>query len=176
MKNKMLPNHHKSGFSLPENYFRDLEARVMDKINEPEVLGSAYLGEPGFKTPENYFDLFEEKMLAKATAASKPPKVIPLYRKKKFYYAAGVAAVFAGIFSSLFFNPPGQDFSIDSLELSAIENYLDDEYINFDKKEISVFMTDYSYSLDPISTSRLSDEAMYEYINENMEDPNFLFE
>lgn len=176
MKNKMLPNHHKSGFSLPENYFRDFEARLMDNLNEPEVSGNAYLGDSGFKVPENYFDEFEGKLFEKLTAKSTDIKVIPLYRRKKFYYAAAVAAVFTGLFSTLLFNPPGNEMSIDTLELSAIENYLDDEYLNFDKKEISVLMTDYSYTIDNISTSKLSDEAVLEYISENIEDQNLLFE
>ncbi|QED37259.1 hypothetical protein FK178_05825 [Antarcticibacterium arcticum] len=176
MKNKMLPNHHKSGFSLPENYFRDFEARLMEELNEPQVSGNAYKGDPGFKVPENYFEGFEGKVLEKLNEERTVTKVIPLYRRKKFYYAAAVAAVFTGLFSTLLFNPPGNDINIDSLELSAIENYLDDEYLNFDKKEISVFMTDYSYTLDNFSTSRLSDEAVLEYISENVEDPNLLFE
>lgn len=176
MKKKMLPEDQKTGFSIPENYFRDFEARLMDRLNEPEVLGGTYKGQSGFVVPENYFDQLEKQVLDKVEKKRETTKVIPLYRRKKFYYAAAVAAVFTGIISTLFFNAPGADFTIDSLELSTLENYLDDEYINIDNKEISVFMIDDSYSFYNFSTSRLSDEAVLEYISENIEDPNLLFE
>ena len=176
MKKKMLPNHPKSGFNVPENYFRDFEVRLMDRINEPEVLEGTFMGQPGFKVPENYFDRLEKLVLDKVEEKNDIAKVIPLYRRKRFYYAAAVAAVFTGIISTLFLNAPGADFTIDSLELSTLENYLDDEYINIDNKEISVFMIDDSYSFYNLNTSRLSDEAVFEYISENIEDPNLLFE
>ncbi|HSP41081.1 MAG TPA: hypothetical protein VLN46_06570 [Gillisia sp.] len=177
MENNKLPYHIKPGFKVPNDYFGDFEERLMYSVKQenkqPEILNT-YAGKPGFSIPEGYFDTLESEILNKAEA--KTGKVIPLFSYRKIFYAAAVAAVFIGILSTLFFKNSTTVHTLDSLELSALENYIEEGYFDLDYNELSAFMTEDGYSFDNYSTSEFSDEAVYNYINENIEDPEFLFE
>lgn len=175
MKNNKLP-YHNPGFKVPDNYFQDLEERLMHAVQEeknpPEVM-ETYSRQPGFVVPEGYFNNFGERIFDRV---NKPVKVIPLFSAKKIFYAAAVAAVFIGIISTLFFRSNTAEYTLDSLELSALENYIEEGHFDMDYNELSAFMTEEGYSFGNYSTEGFSDEAVYNYINENIEDPEFLFE
>lgn len=87
-----------TGFSMPQNYFNDLEGEVLNKLNEenlPKENGfhtpESYFDnvehsifnklseenlpkENGFNTPENYFDELEESLLSNITKMELPKK------------------------------------------------------------------------------------------------------
>lgn len=177
MKDNKLPYHQKSGFKVPNDYFRNFEERLMHVVQQeeeqPEIIHT-YIGKHGFTTPEGYFDSLENRILKKVEP--KPGKVMPLYSVRKLYYAAAVAAVFIGIVSVLFINNNTSGFTMDSIELSALEIYIEEGYFDLNSYELSSFMTEEIYSFGNYSTSNLSDEAVYNYINENIEDPELLYE
>ncbi len=177
MENNKLPYHLKSGFKVPNNYFGNFEERIMHSIpqkdNEAMVSGT-YTGKPGFTLPEGYFESLESRILEKIK--TRPGKVVPLFSAEKLFYAAAVAAVFIGIISTMFFNNTRTAFTVDSLELSALEEYIEEGNFELDFYELSSFMTEEGYSFGDYSTSEFSDEAVYNYINENVEDPELLFE
>jgi hypothetical protein len=177
MKNNMLPNHQRPGFKVPENYFEDLEAGIMAAVDEKQLLENLkFKANPGFTVPDEYFSTLENKVLEKIGQPHGKGKVISLFNNTKFYYATAAAAVFIAIISTYFFNPVGNNFTIDSLELSAIERYIDDGHINLNYNEISAFMIEEGYSFDNFNTSGLSDEEVFNYLSENVEDPNLLYE
>ncbi len=177
MKNNKLPYHSKHGFKVPKDYFENFEERLMNAVeqenNQADVL-QAYSGKPGFTVPEGYFDSIEGRILNGVEAEA--GKVIPLFSVRKLFYAAAVAAVFIGIISTVFFRNDSTEYTMDSLELSALENYIEEGYFDLDFNQLSAFMTEEGYSFGDYSTSEFSDEAVYNYINENIEDPEFLFE
>lgn len=177
MKHNKLPYNDKSGFKVPDNYFENFEEKMMRSIGEkPALENIPFQTNSGFKVPEFYFEDLENKIISKAEGEKKNGKLISLFTNTKLYYVAAIAAVFAGVISSVFFNPVNENFTIDGLELSAIEQYIDEGYIDFNYNEISAFMAEEDYSFDDFNTSGLSDEQVFEYLSENIEDPNILYE
>jgi len=177
MKNNKLPYYKNPGFKIPDQYFQDFEDRLMQAVQQENILPDAmetYPGKPGFSIPQAYFTGLEDRILDKVNLDQ--PKVIPLFSAKKLFYAAAVAAVFIGIFSTLFFRNDSTVFTMDSIELSALENYIEEGYFDLDFNELSAFMTEDGYSFGNYNTDKFSDEAVYNYINENIEDPELLFE
>lgn len=176
MKENKLPYPQDAGFKVPDNYFQDLEAQIMDKVSNGTTLLDSYKGKPGFEVPQDYFKQLEENITEKLELTAPGKKVIPLWKKKKLYYATAVAAVFLAIISTVLFNPVLPDYSIETIELSAIEEYIDRGYIDLNFNEISAFLTEEGYAADDFNTSGLSDEEMLDYLSENLEDPDLLFD
>ena len=177
MKNNNLPYHSKPGFKVPEDYFEDLEERLMFAVREENMLPEGIKdlqGKAGFTVPEGYFENIEEILVDKVK--NNPGKVINLVSTRKLFYAAAVAAVFIGIISTVFFKSKTAEYTMDSIELSALENYIEEGYFDLDYNDLSSFITEDGYSFGNYNTDDFSDEAMYNYINENIEDPEFLFE
>ncbi len=170
MKKKKLATHNRSGFTVPKNYFEDFEAKMMRAIPQEETLGGKYKGNPGFTIPDNYFDVLEEKILAVVERPEQRGILITLFGKKKFYYAAGVAAMFIGIFLTLLLKPTPVS-TLDSEKISVLEEYIDLEIIDLNFNEITSFIYEEGYMLDDLNTAVLSDEAVFDYINEHVEDP-----
>ena len=177
MKNNKLPYNQNPGFKIPDHYFQDFEDRLMQAVQQENILPDAmetFSGKPGFSMPEGYLNNLEDKILDRVN--KEQSKVIPLFSARKLFYAAAVAAVFIGIISTLFFRSDTSEFTMDSIELSALENYIEEGYFDLDFNELSAFMTEDGYSFGDYNTDEFSDEAVYNYINENIEDPEFLFE
>lgn len=177
MKNNKLPYRKNSGFQIPDQYFQDFEERLMQKVQQENLLPEGmetYSRKPGFVVPDGYFSALEGSILNSINKEEQ--KVIPLFPGRKLFYAAAVAAVFIGLVSTLFLRNENSEFTMDSIELSALENYIEEGYFDLDFVELSAFMTEDGYSFGDYNTDRFSDEAVYNYINENIEDPEFLFE
>lgn len=173
-KNKFTYNP-KSGFKVPENYFEDFESNMLDSLFlEPELLKTIEK-DPGYKVPSDYFETLESKIFARLENSKSKVKVIPIYRERKFYYYAAVAAIFVGLISTLLFSPV-QEYSFESIELSAIEAYMDSGTIDFNYSEISSIIYDEEYVFDYSTKSNLSDDAVFEYLNENMDDSFIILE
>ena len=81
------------------------------KLDDYEKISS------GFKAPDAYFDQLFEKINLQLAAE---PKVIPLYRKKNFIYAAAAVLV-VGLGITTYNAAKVQTTSTDAI---AIENYL----------------------------------------------------
>lgn len=177
MKHNILPYNSESGFKVPDNYFEDFEENMMRSIGDkPAMENIVFKANSGFKVPDLYFENLEKEILQKVEGEKKGGKVIAFFQTTKFYYAAAVAAVFIGIVSTVFFNPTTEEFSIDGLELSAIDQYIEEGNVDFNFNEISAFMVEEDYPFDDFNTSGLSDEQVFEYLSENIEDPNILYE
>lgn len=170
MKKNRLATHGRSGFKVPKNYFEDFEAKMPRAISQEQTLGDHYKGNPGFTIPDTYFDALEVQVLAKVEHPEPRGMEISLFRKKKFYYAAGVAAMFVGVISTLLLKPNPVN-SLDSVGISALEEYIDKESMDFNLNEITSFIYEEGYVLDKFSISDLSDDAVFDYLNDHEEDP-----
>jgi len=170
MKKNKLATHYKPGFKVPKNYFEDFEAKMMRAISCEQSTLEQSKEKSGFTIPENYFDGLEDQVLAKVERPEPRGMVISLFRKKKFYAAAGIAAVFIGIISTLVLKPKPLN-SLDSEQISVLEEYIDGESIDLNFNEITTFIYEEGYVLDDLNTSDLSDEAVFDYINDYVEDP-----
>lgn len=170
MKKNKLASHFKPGFKVPKNYFEDFEAKMTRAISQEQTFGEQYIGKPGFAVPKNYFKTLENQVLAKVERSEPRGMIISLFRKNKFYAAAGVAAIFIGIISTLLLKPNSLN-SWDSVELSALEEYIDQESIDFNLNEITSFIYEDGYVLDNLNTSNLSDDAVFDYLSDQGENP-----
>lgn len=173
-KNKSHIN--KSGFKIPENFLEDFEEKMMRSVGEKPVLQDSYKNNSGFKVPDIYFDNLEKDVLQKVESQKKGGKLISLFNNKKLFYAVAVAAVFVGLISTVNLNPVSDNYTMGGVELSAIEQYIDEGYIDLNFNEISAFMADEDLSFEEFNTSGISDEQVLDYLSENIEDPNILYE
>lgn len=87
-----------AGYTVPENYFAGLSARILAKINrlqEPAV---------GFAVPQNYFSKLQSEILQKTTETAKPKMVrLKLWQTDFMKYASAACVIF--VFSAgLYFN------------------------------------------------------------------------
>lgn len=60
---------------------------------------------------------------------------------------------------------------MDSVELSALEEYIYQESIDFNFNEITSFIYEDGYVLDNLNTSNLSDDAVFDYLSDQGENP-----
>ena len=176
MKKKKLSYQQKSGFQVPPNYFGDLEEIMLRKISGPEAGIDNYQASPGFTVPDNYFNSLEERILQNIEKPEEKGRVIPLFKRKSFYYAAAVAAVFIGLLWTNLFKPNVPEYTIDSVELSALENYIDEGYLDLNFNEISAYITEEGNPVENFNASALTDEEVLIYLSENVEDPDLLLE
>lgn len=175
MKKNKLPSQPDSGFKVPDSYFRDFEERMMNVVSSSGKLDSIQKSGAGFNVPPGYFDKVEAEVLLKTTGKAPVSKVIPLFGKRKFYYAAAVAAIFIGIISTVLFNPTTKT-SIDTIEVTAIEEYLESGSIEFSYSDISSFLFEEGYVVDNSDAYQFDDEALLDYLEENIEDPTLVLE
>lgn len=176
MKKNWLAYHHKPGFQVPKDYFEELEDKVMHAVTKEQAMEVAYKGRPGFDVPEEYFANLDSRIMRKIEEQKEDDKVISIFRTPKYYYAAAVVAVFLGVFSTLLFNPSIPEYSIDGVELSALEEYIDKGYVDLNFNEISAFISEEGEYIENFNISGLNDEDVVDYLNEHVEDPNLLFD
>ena len=171
MKKKGLPYQQKSGFKIPDGYFQDFEARMMREIGSLDKEEKERQNNP-FSVPDNYFDSFEQRMMARLKEEPKETKVVPLHRKKVLSYVAGIAAVLAVIFSSVLLND-SRDVGFEDLDMLAVENYLL-ETLDIVNPEENPLINDREFSFATSPSTNLDREALYDYLNENVDDPSIL--
>ncbi|MDT0687554.1 hypothetical protein [Autumnicola psychrophila] len=174
MEKNKLPYKPDSGLKVPDNYFDDLTDRIMDSVNSSELGDNLHLSQvdgSGFKVPEGYFENFEVKLFSKE---EKDPKVISLFSKRNLYYASGVAAIVIAIFST-FHLDSSPESTWDNVKLSAIENYIDAGYTDLSPLEITNFLYEGNYVVET-NFDNLNSDAVYDYLDENVEDPAYILE
>lgn len=176
MKKNKLPYQQEPGFKVPPNYFEDLEEALMRKVTQDKAGMDNYKGAPGFVVPEEYLQQLEEQVLLKVEQDQNKEKVISILKLPKLYYAAAVAAILVILLSTGIFNSTVPVFTIDSVELSALEDYIDNGYLDLTFEEISTYITEEGNPIENFNASALSDEEVLNYLNQNVEDPGLLIE
>ena len=165
MKENRLPYSNKSGFKVPEGYFQEFGSRMMERVTENEK----DFGTSPFKVPENYFEQLGDRVFQKLDDTPEKGKVIPLFRRRSWSYIAGVAAVAAVFFSALTFNENGE-IGFDDLDITSVENYLL-ESLDMDNPNEAPYV---DYELTASANPNIDKEALFEYLNENIEEPALL--
>ncbi|APS40051.1 MULTISPECIES: hypothetical protein [Salegentibacter] len=171
MKKEKISYNQKSGFKTPANYFEGLEEDLLDMVKLSETLGEKKSA--GFTAPIGYFDGLEDEILKKAT---KPEtRVRNLFTKEAFLYAASIAAIVIAFASTFYINPETQT-SWDNVELSVMENYIDNNNIEFSTSEISNYIFQQGYIIDDADLNTVNSDAMKNYLDENLEDPLYILD
>lgn len=149
-----------SGFSVPTNYFEDLEDAIFAKITTPELSK-----ETGFKTPKNYFSDVENTILEKISEKETQSKVIDFKARilKIVPYFAAASIVLLITFNSLIFNKK-ETITFDSLSKNDIENWFDSNTLS--STDIAAVLGDDFLEMNDFSFSKLKTENLENYLNE----------
>lgn len=172
MKKNKLPKKE-SPFKVPEGYFGNLENRILDAVSETPALDSAEQNEVPFKVPDQYFERFDSRLNEKLEQEKEPAKVIPLFRKESYYYVAGIAAVLIAFFFTEIYQPQQNEITVDSIEMVALESYLN-ETIEFAPTDV-LHVFDEKEFAPPQEGPVFDQEAVLEYLNENIEETAIIF-
>jgi hypothetical protein len=154
-------------FKVPTNYFDEFQNHLLNKINE-EVLPKNI----GFKTPTGYFNKLDVKIKRKNNSKSKEKKLIPVVSKKIFIYAASLAAIVILVFSVI--KDTTRFYTLEEIEISNIENFINEGNIQLKQHEISILFTDEILNNMTRNQSRLSGNQLENYLLENINDLNAL--
>ena len=155
-KNNIYP------FNTPQDYFNNFEDRLFQRIEEEHFPKSS-----GFKVPEAYFDNMEQRMLDLSTEDDKK-KVIPLFPKKYFGYAAAIAASF--IIGVMVFKSKSDGLTMDNIQLSIVDEYIEDGNLNLDLYDLTNYLNDRDISGINFETLQIPDGVLENYLLDNMED------
>lgn len=161
----------KSGFKIPTNYMKDFEAKIFDELEISTDISRE--SKSGFQVPADYFNTIEETILSRLELESKKGKIINLFSRKNLYYASTVAAIFIVMLSVFLFNSPSSN-SINTIEYAALEDYLGEE--DLDYYDISNLIYEDGFIIESLNASNFDDEAIFEYLSENMEDSELIIE
>lgn len=174
MKKNRLPYKKSANFKVPKNYFETLDARIMKSVAPVENKEfSDQNKEAGFRIPDGYFESFEARLSKKMKDQSKPSKVIALLNRESFYYAAGIAAVFVAIVTTFLFDNP-KPTTFDSVNIVSLEGYIN-EMLEFSTSDVSQFFNEGEYSFDSSSQSNFDQEAVYDYLSENIDEASIIY-
>ncbi len=158
-KNKDILKKNKnndSGFLLPENYFKDIEGKIISKVKYT-----------GFKAPINYFQEIDDQILNNYKETTSQTKVYKLIKSRKFKFIGySIAASFLLFIGLNNFNVENEQLEFETLEFSEIEGWMDNDLISFSSYDIQDTFGDISLTNDEIYTS----DAVYLYlVEENIE-------
>ncbi|MBG7613015.1 hypothetical protein IU405_12230 [Polaribacter sp. BAL334] len=147
-----------SGFSVPTNYFTELEEAVFTEIST-----TSFPKETGFATPDDYFISLENRILDSISVTKKETTVIQ-FKNRIFKFIPYVAAASIALFITLnsFFFKETTTFSLDSVSQNDIENWLDSK--TFTNTEIANVLGDEFLNLNDFSFAELKTETLEDYI------------
>ncbi len=165
----MKKNKNISGFKTPENYFESFEEHLFVKISEENFPKSA-----GHKVPDGYFQNMEDRVLKTVINSEKPKKVIPLFPKKYFGYAAAIAACL--LIGFTIFNTKTDNSSLDLLQLAAIDTYIEDGNLNLDLYDLTSYIDDEDFTDLNLDDRQFSETALENYILENIDEETLINE
>lgn len=176
MKEKNNTHQQQSGFRTPDNYFENLEAKLAECIfpsSNKDTLQNIPKNS-GFHVPSNYFEELESKLSSKITTQKSGKVIRTKFSRNWWYTASAIAAIFILLFM---INPfaKQQTSSWDDVELSAMEQYINQGYIDFSEADFSTIMGN-DYLVEESSFYNMSTDAVVDYLDQNVEDPTYILE
>lgn len=176
METNKNPYSSNSGFKVPEDYFGNIEDKVLDKVAGSESSNIPVM-ESGFIVPEDYFKGLDQIILEKV---AKKPKVIRLVKKEYIFYAAAVAALFVLMIGDFFKTSPTPTLGWEDVEISAMENYIDEGYemgyIKLNTSDYSDYVPNGENLVDEEDFNKINSDAALDYLDENLEDPTYILD
>ncbi len=158
-----------SGFKVPENYFEVFDEHLFSKISEENFPKSA-----GHIVPEGYFENMEDRIVKRVINSEKPTKVIPLFAKKYFGYAAAIAACL--LIGFMIFNNRADNSNLDSLQLAAIDTYIEDGNLNIDLYDLTSYIDDEDITDLNLENQQFSKTTLENYLLENVNEETLINE
>lgn len=161
----------KSGFSVPSNYFKNVEDSFSIQLKEKNFIKTK-----GFETPDFYFDNLEDVILTKVLSTKKEVKVISL-KERVFKIIPLVAAasivLFIGL-NSFIFNKTKEN-SFDNLADSDVENWITNHINLIEDTDIALTYTDIDFDESEFIPNSISNDELENYLS-NQEDISLILE
>ncbi|MDX1542909.1 MAG: hypothetical protein R3214_03110 [Christiangramia sp.] len=177
MKTNRSKYSENSGFKIPQDYFENFEERMMRRLEEKEAVKLPAM-KSGFSVPNGYFETLDEKIIQRTKDA--PPRIISLFKKEYLFYAAAVAAIFILMLGNFFQTESDQPLGWDDIEISAMENYIDEGYemgfFELNTSDYSNLILKDGKLIDDSDFYSVNSDAVFDYIDENIEDPTYILE
>lgn len=164
MKKRHIEHIEKTGFKVPETYFKDFEDTLLCELNLREHVSAT-----GFQVPEDYFESLEKSIYNRVTK-NKQSKVINLLSVKRTVYAVAIAASLVLMFSVFFNNK--ESLTLDNIETASIENYILNE--DLETADIASLLTNIDASGFNAVDVNLNSDSLEDYLLENLEVDDFI--
>ncbi|WP_144962690.1 hypothetical protein [Gillisia sp. Hel_I_86] len=161
---------NKPGFKIPHNSMENLETTLFEKLEITSTKGKE--SKSGFQVPAGYFDTLEHIIQAKLNSENKRGKTIKLFSKKQLYYASAIAAIFIVLLSTVLLKSP-QDSGLDTLDYATLEAYIEED-LNY--TDISNLIYEDGLNIDNIHSFSFSEDAIFDYLSEHVEDSGLIIE
>ena len=155
-----------TGFKTPEDYFGDLEGQLTTRMDAEKLPKST-----GFKVPKDYFSQVGDSIGSIGSTTKKQTKVIPLFLKKYSGYAAAIAVIL--IIAVGFFNTKHETSSLDSIQISLIDKYIDDGNLNMDLYDLMTYLESSEIPIIDFENPYFTDTDLENYLMENMDEELF---
>tara|TARA_R100000935_G_scaffold21876_2_gene40385 strand:- start:41074 stop:41592 length:519 start_codon:yes stop_codon:yes gene_type:complete len=172
----MEKNKYTTGFKVPEGYFKEFDARMLEKLKEEQLPKDS-----GFTVPEGYFEQVEEKLLQTETTSNwkvfrtkKSEKTNP-NRKAVLYAFAGIAAILALILTLYPFGN-SNSFTFDEINTTAVSAYIQDGELDVTTEDFAMYLQDEDFDALMFSSEEISEESLSDYLLNNLDTNTLLFE
>ncbi len=172
----MEKNKYTTGFKIPEGYFETFDVRILDKLKEDNLPEDS-----GFTVPEGYFEAVEKKILAAETSSTwkvfkndKQQSETP--DKRTILYAlAGIAAVLA-IIVTLYPFGSATSYSFEDVNATSVSAYIQDGELDLSTEDYVMYLQDEDFDALLVSSEEISTENLSDYLFNNLDDTNLLYE
>ena len=165
----MKDKQHKEGFDLPNDYFKEFEKRLFDRINIESLPKDS-----GFTTPKKYFDELDNRISHRVNQTNNTTKVISIVSRKTILYAASIAAIAILIFSIT--NNKNEVLTFDDIEFSSIKTYIEEGNIEIENNDLSLLFTEEDLDNITLEENFISEEILKEYLLDHINDSSILIE
>jgi len=147
-------NNNLTGYKTPENYFSKVGDLIINRSNDTDEIKLT-----GFKIPPNYLNEFDDILSKKII--TKKAKIVDLYNYKYFkiisFTIAASLLLFFGLNNFLFVD---NKYNIETVQVTEIEYWLDEDLISFNSYDIAEAFSD----VELIIEDDYSDEIL-EYLD-----------
>lgn len=151
-----------NGFSIPKNYFNALENELIERISEISLPKKVNVG----GVPEGYFESLEDSILGKIKEeeieeAKKEVKVISLSQRIRKYIPVAAAASVLLFVATYFFIPTTE---VGEVTIAELDDWFESGYGETNSYELAMLFTTDDFSEEDLSVN-VSDDTLEEYFN-----------
>ena len=142
-----------TGFTVPEDYFNSIEAKVLSKVSND--------------IPTDYFDSLEDRVFKRIEKEVPKVKIVTLRQRIIRRYVPMLAAASVVLFIGLNFYNNSNAISFDSLDTTTISSWLEDsDYDTSDSYVLGELLSaDDINSLTVLNESTLDDAQLLDYLS-----------
>lgn len=148
----------KSGFTIPKNYFENVEDIFFTKLQEDRLPKQT-----GFKVSTNYFNNLEESILAK-TISKKEVKIISLTDKVRKLIPIAAAASVVLFISINFFFKNSNTITLDDISTTEIASWYENGYGNITNSDLVVNFEEEDFNDNEFLTSSINEVDIENYL------------